>query len=126
VVDEYGSVAGIVTMEDLIEEVLGEIRDEYEIEMDFKLLPDGTLEAPGDFDLDNLREYLDYRPPPGTQSSTLGGLAIEWSGRVPAQDSVIEKNGLSLTILKADALGVDRVLVKRLPEEGGARESNGT
>jgi CBS domain containing-hemolysin-like protein len=66
VVDEYGSTAGIVTLEDMVEEIVGEIHDEHEPERDFHEEPDGSYVVSGSFDLGRLGDLLEFRPPDGT------------------------------------------------------------
>ena len=83
VVDEYGSTAGIVTMEDMVEEIVGEIHDEHEPERDFSAQPDGSYVVSGSFDIGRLQDLLDFHPPEGTESTTVGGLVTEWLGHVP-------------------------------------------
>ncbi len=83
VVDEYGSTAGIVTMEDMVEEIVGEIHDEHEPERDFRQDPDGSYVVSGSFDLGRLEDLLDFHPDEETESTTVGGLVTEWLGHVP-------------------------------------------
>ena len=62
VVDEYGSTAGIVTLEDMVEEIVGEIHDEHEPDRDFRQDPDGSYVVSGSFDLGRLEDLLDFHP----------------------------------------------------------------
>lgn len=112
VVDEYGRVAGLATMEDLVEEVFGEIRDEHEPQHDVEKGPDGSITVSGSFDVDHLQEHFGYRPGEDIQSTTVGGLASEWHGAVPAVGTVVARDGLSIEILAADDFRVDRVRIR--------------
>src|SRR6202041_2029810 len=73
VVDEYGSTAGIVTMEDMVEEIVGEIHDEHEPERDFSAQPDGSYIVSGSFDISRLQSLLDFHPQHDPESTTVGG-----------------------------------------------------
>lgn len=112
VVDEYGSVAGLATMEDLVEEVFGEIRDEHEPQHDVERGNDGSITVSGSFDVDHLQEYFGYRPGEGIQPTTVGGLASEWYGAVPAVGTIVEQDGLKIEILAADDFRVDKVRIR--------------
>ncbi|MFZ5926342.1 MAG: hemolysin family protein [Acidobacteriota bacterium] len=111
VVDEYGRVAGLATMEDLVEEVFGEIRDEHEPQHDIERNADGSITVSGAFDIDHLNEYFGYRPGEDVEATTIGGLASEWHGSVPRPGEVVEKEGLRIEVLSADDYRVDRVRV---------------
>ena len=83
VVDEYGATAGIVTMEDMVEEIVGEIHDEHEPDRDFSPQSDGSYVVSGSFDIGRLEDLLDFHLPEGTESTTVGGLVTEWLWHVP-------------------------------------------
>ncbi|MEN6532071.1 MAG: hemolysin family protein [Bryobacteraceae bacterium] len=114
VVDEYGNTAGLATMEDLVEEILGDIRDEHEPDMDVKRESDGACVVSGSFDLGRLQDLFDFRPPEGTESTTIGGLAAEWLGRVPAAGETVERDGLRIEVLAGNERRVEQVRVRRL------------
>jgi CBS domain containing-hemolysin-like protein len=111
VVDDYGRVAGLVTMEDLVEEVFGEIRDEHEPQHDVERNADGSITVSGAFDLDHLDEYFGFRPGEEIEATTVGGLVSEWHGSVPRPGEVVERDGLRIEVLSADDYRVDRVRV---------------
>ena len=113
VVDEYGSTAGIVTMEDMVEEIVGEIHDEHEPDRDFRQDPDGSYVVSGSFDLGRLRELLDFHPQDDTESTTVGGLITEWLGHVPIVGEETEREGIRIKVLAANHLRVDQVRVAK-------------
>ncbi len=122
VVDEYGRLAGLATMEDLVEEVFGEIRDEHEPQHDVEKGEDGSVVVSGSFDLDHLEELFGFRPEEGTESTTVGGLASEWAGAVPKAGESIEHGGLRIEILSADDYRVDQVRISLLEPREGEKE----
>jgi putative hemolysin len=113
VIDEYGSTAGIVTMEDMVEEIVGEIHDEHEPDRDFRKDPDGSYVVSGSFDLGRLEDLLDFHPEHGTESTTVGGLVTEWMGHVPEVGEQTERDGISIKVLAANHLRVDQVRVAK-------------
>jgi putative hemolysin len=113
VVDEYGSTAGIVTMEDMVEEIVGEIHDEHEPDRDFREDPDGSYVVSGSFDLGRLRELLDFHAQDDTESTTVGGLITEWLGHVPIVGEETEREGIKIKVLAANHLRVDQVRVAK-------------
>jgi CBS domain containing-hemolysin-like protein len=116
VVNEYGSTAGIATMEDLVEEILGEIRDEHEPAQDYLTERPGVFVVAGSYDLDNLREHVGYERQEETEATTVGGLATEWFGRVPCKGELIDREGIRIEIMEANDLRVEKVRVMRVPE----------
>jgi putative hemolysin len=113
VVDEYGSTAGIVTMEDMVEEIVGEIHDEHEPDRDFRQDADGSYVVSGSFDLGRLEDLLDFHPDDGTESTTVGGLITEWLGHVPEAGEETERDGIAIKVLAANNLRVDQVRVAK-------------
>ena len=114
VIDEYGNTAGLATMEDMVEEILGEIHDEHEPERDVLKQPDGSFVVSGSLDLDRLHDLLEFRPPEETESTTIGGLVTEWLGHVPHIGEVIERDGIRLEVMAGDELKVEQVRVSRV------------
>jgi putative hemolysin len=113
VVDEYGSTAGIVTLEDMVEEIVGEIHDEHEPERDFRQDPDGSYVVSGSFDVDRLADLLDFHPQHDTESTTIGGLITEWLGHVPAVGEEAGRDGILIKVLAANDRRVDQVRVAK-------------
>jgi putative hemolysin len=112
VVDEYGNTAGLATMEDLLEVIIGEIRDEHEPESDVKEEGDGSYLVSGSFDVDGIAELVPaFRRGEEIQSTTVGGLAGEWLGRVPKTGEVVDRNGVRIEVLDSDGLRVNRVRI---------------
>ena len=107
VVDEYGGVAGLVTIEDLVEEIVGEIGDEQE-----KVVRESeqSFVVPGNMDVDRLGELLGVRPE-GKESATIAGLVSELAGRIPKKGEVVEEDGLRFEVLDATDRRVERVRV---------------
>lgn len=113
VVDEYGNTAGLVTMEDLVEEIVGEISDEHDPNRDVAPQADGSYIVSGNFDLDHLAELFQFRPEADTESTTVGGLVAEWLGRVPQPGESVEREGLRIEVLSADDRRVAQVRLAR-------------
>ena len=109
VVDEYGGVAGLVTIEDLVEEIVGEIRDEHD-KADVVRESDQSYIVPGNMDVDRLDELLGTRPE-GKESATVAGLVSEMAGRIPQKGEVIEEDGLRFEVLESTERRVERVRI---------------
>jgi putative hemolysin len=109
VVDEYGGVAGLVTIEDLVEEIVGEIRDEHEKSQVVKE-NDRSYIVPGNMDVDHLDELFGIRPE-GKEAATVAGLVSELAGRIPQKGEVIEEDGLRFEVLESTDRRVERVRI---------------
>ncbi|MBZ5705274.1 MAG: hemolysin family protein [Acidobacteriia bacterium] len=109
VVDEYGGVAGLVTIEDLVEEIVGEIRDEHE-KTEVIRENDRTYIVPGNMDIDRLDELFGVRPE-GKESATVAGLVSELAGRIPKKGEVVEEDGLRFEVLESTERRVERVRI---------------
>lgn len=112
VIDEYGGTAGIVTMEDLVEELIGDIRDEYDIEDDTVILPAGEIEIDGLTNLNDFSTETGIRLPDGPYE-TLGGFVMAMLGHVPQLNEQVEVLGFELTVTELDGRRISRVRVKR-------------
>lgn len=110
VVDEYGSVAGLVTIEDMVEEIVGEIRDEHEEKPDIVRESPSTYVVPGSMDVDRLDELFSMRLDE-TDAATVSGLLTEMLGRIPAPGEVVERDGLKFEVLESTPVRVERIRV---------------
>lgn len=109
VVDEYGGVAGLVTIEDLVEEIVGEIRDEHD-QADFVRENEHSYVVAGNMDVDRLGELFGMRPE-GRESATVGGLVSELAGRIPQKGEVVEEDGLRFEVMESTERRVERVRI---------------
>ncbi|HXK07334.1 MAG TPA: hemolysin family protein [Verrucomicrobiae bacterium] len=112
VVDEYGNTAGLATMEDLLEVIIGEIRDEHEPESDIKEDGNGGYIVSGSFDLDRVADLVhEFHREEDIESTTVGGLVSEWLGHVPRPGESTDRDGIRIEVLDADELRVTQVRI---------------
>jgi putative hemolysin len=124
VVDEYGGTAGLVTLEDLIEEIVGEIRDEYDVELDpIVEEPDGTYVLSGKVDIHEMTEKLDVEVE-REGFETVGGFVLSHLGRVPAPGETFEIDGLQVEVLEAERRRVTRVRVRKSQAQPAAQSTD--
>jgi CBS domain containing-hemolysin-like protein len=109
VVDEYGGVAGLVTIEDLVEEIVGEIRDDHEKPQVIKE-NDHSFIVSGNLDVDHLDELFATRLERG-EAATIAGLVTELAGRIPQKGEIIEEDGLRFEVLESTDRRVERVRI---------------
>jgi putative hemolysin len=109
VIDEYGNTAGLATMEDLVEVILGEIRDEHEPDSDVTEDGSGGYIVSGNFDIARVADMLSFKPDEDIESTTIGGLVTEWLGRVPKPGETIERDGIRVEVLSSDEMRVEQV-----------------
>ena len=111
VVDEYGGSTGVVTLEDIVEQIVGEIRDEHDRTPDtVERLPDGSYRVAGRANLDELNEALDWDLPKG-DFETVAGLVLATVHRLPLVGEVLHVGRYTITVLEADER---RVLTVRI------------
>jgi putative hemolysin len=117
VVDEYGGTDGIVTLEDLIEEVIGEIYDEYdkEVASEERQPPGGPREVDGLLNLDDFTEATGLRLPEGPYETAAGYVLAEL-GRLPEVGDTVEVEGRTLTVHELDGRRISRLVVSPAPE----------
>lgn len=119
VVDEYGGVAGMITIEDVLEQIVGDIEDEY----DFDETEDNIIrDAEGRFRVKALTEIADFNETFGTEFSdeefsTIGGLVVSKFGHLPKRGESISFNNLQFTALRADSRRLHALLVVKTPSE---------
>ena len=115
IVDEYGDFQGLVTLEDVLEEVVGEIFDEYDSPReDLWQRPDGSVRAFGTAELHRVCRSLGVEKPADIESSTVGGLLSEVLGRIPKRGDTLDWHGLRVKVLAATRRGVDLVTVEKI------------
>jgi CBS domain containing-hemolysin-like protein len=114
VVDEYGSVEGIVALEDVLEEVVGDIRDESDVPVnDILERPDGSLSVRASVDMRKLSTRLGITWDPSLEVSTIGGLVTETLERIPVVGDAITWNGYRIEVVQADRRRARRVEIRR-------------
>jgi len=118
VLDEYGGTAGILTMEDLVEEVVGDIADEYDLATRTALMSDGVLELAGSLSLIDVRSDHNVPIPEGSWS-TLGGYVFSRLGRLPRVGDRVKFPGGELEVVAMDGRRVAAVRVHRAPAGAG-------
>ncbi|HWE06698.1 MAG TPA: hemolysin family protein [Rhizomicrobium sp.] len=119
VIDEYGGTDGLVSIEDLVEEIVGDIDDEHDVAEppQLKALPDGGYEADARLDLDDFREQTGFDIEPEGEDEdvdTLGGFVVSLLGRVPERGEIIpHMSGLEFEVLEADPRRVKRLRLRK-------------
>jgi putative hemolysin len=115
VIDEYGGVAGLVTMEDLVEQIVGEIRDERESKSDVVRENANTYIVPGSLDVDRLDDLFGVKPE-DTDATTVAGLVSELLGRIPKPGEVVDDDGLRFEVLQSTDRRVERLRITHTGE----------
>jgi putative hemolysin len=124
VVDEYGGTAGLVTMEDLLEEIVGEITDEYDVaEPVVEKLANGVLRVPGRTPIDEVNELLDADLPQ-EEWDTVGGLVFNTLGHVPIEGECLRVDGLEFCAERVQGRRIVSVIITRLPPPPDRNDSD--
>jgi putative hemolysin len=123
VVDEYGGTAGLVTLEDLLEEIVGEIADEYDVdEPGVERLDDGALRVPGRMPIDDVNEELGTELP-DDEWDTVGGLVFNLLGKVPDEGETVRFQGLEFRAERVQRRRIVTVQIRRVAEREPVAES---
>ena len=115
-VNEYGGVSGLVSIEDLIEEIVGEIRDEYDTESPVIHLSDGALLIDASISLKDLKEDYHIELPESPEYETLGGFMMTTLQKIPQTGDVVESAGKKIRILEMVGQRISKVKLEKLPE----------
>ena len=118
VVDEYGGVAGLITIEDVLEQIVGDIEDEYDFdETESHIVPgkNGRWRVKAITELDDFNDYF-HTGFAGDGIDTVGGLVVNELGHLPKRGETVDRQGWRFTMLRADSRRVQMLLVEKLPE----------
>ena len=124
VIDEYGGTAGIVTVEDLLEELFGEIRDEYDEPAPVEDMGEGVYVVSGRAEVHLLNEDHGLDLPEGEGYETIAGLILNLMETIPPPQQELEINGYRLTVLEATASRIERVQITAVDHEGLPQTTN--
>ena len=118
VIDEYGGTSGLVTIEDLLEQIVGDIQDEYDLEEErLRTEPDGSVVVDGRLPIEELEEHFGIVVT-REKFETVGGLVFHLTGRIPSVGEVVTTESLVMTVLEADERRVSKLrIVSRPPAE---------
>ena len=117
VLDEYGGTAGVVTIEDVVEEIVGEIVDEYEEFQDepVRKIDDQTIEVDARCHVDELNDELNIEIPEDENYETIGGFAFAKLGHIPRSGEAFEQDNLKFTVIDVEQRKINRVRIDILP-----------
>ena len=124
VMDQYGGTKGIITMEDIIEELVGEIYDENdEVITTFQKISDNVYEVSGGLSINDMIEKLDINNEIVTSANTAGGWIMELMGHIPAENETIQTDIFKITVISADEQTVNKIRIELIiPEEDDEAE----
>jgi putative hemolysin len=122
VVDEYGDLEGIVTLEDLLEEIVGEIEDEFDLpDESVERLPNGKMRIDGTFPIDDFNEQFE-RQIPIEDYHTVGGFVFGLLGRAPEPGDEVDWDGTRFKVLEVEGSRIERLEIELVPHGGGEEE----
>jgi putative hemolysin len=122
VVDEYGDLEGIVTLEDLLEEIVGEIEDEFDLpDESVERLPNGKMRIDGTFPIDDFNEQFE-RQIPIEDYHTMGGFVFGLIGRAPEPGDEVEWDGTRFVVLEVEGSRIERLEIELVPHGGGEEQ----
>ena len=116
IVDEYGGISGLVTIEDLLEEIVGEIRDEHDVESPVTHLPDGTFLIDASISLRDLKEDHQITLPESTEYETLGGFLMTTLQKIPKVGDRVETEEKRINIVEMVGQRISKAKLEKLPE----------
>lgn len=125
VLDEYGGTAGLITIEDILEEIVGEIQDEYEedeVEPAIQNIEEGVSEVDARVEIPNLEDHLGIDLPEDRDYDTVGGLVFAELGRIPEEGEEFENQGHRFIVTAAERTKVLKVRVEKIVEQDDAAE----
>ncbi|MFI2742990.1 hemolysin family protein [Zhouia sp. PK063] len=118
VIDEYGGTAGMITVEDIVEELFGEIEDEHDtVELIEEEIEKGVYKFSARLEVDYLNEEYDLNLPESENYGTIGGLIVNHLGEIPKRDEIIHLENFQFTILEVSNTKIDLLLLKVLDED---------
>ncbi len=117
VIDEYGAVSGLVTLEDLLEEIVGEIRDEYDIESPVIQLSDGSMIIDASISVSDLKEDYNIEIPESPEYETLGGFIITYLQRIPQTGDIIEMEDKKLKVVEMVGQRIAKVKLEKIDRQ---------
>jgi magnesium and cobalt transporter len=123
VLDEYGGTAGILTLEDIIEEIIGDVMDEYDAEENLMVeFDDGSLLVNARLDVEELEDYLNIELPEGKFES-VGGFVISLLGKVPAVNDRLVYQDIEMIVESADNRKIETIRVRKIHPDSSAADS---
>jgi putative hemolysin len=117
VVDEHGGISGLVTIEDLLEEIVGEIRDEHDVESPVVQVTDGIMSIDASISLRDLREDYHVVLPESPEYETLGGLLLTTLQKIPQVGDAVVVDGKRISIVEMVGQRISKVKLEELPPE---------
>ena len=118
IIDEYGGTAGLLTMEDIIEEVMGDITDEHDCKnQDFTQISPDTYELDGMLDLESVEELMGVEFAKEFEQVTIGGYVFSLLGRLPEVGDVVQTGALEFSVLAMDGARIKRLKAHKMDQE---------